>query len=526
MVTLGVRLAEMLSARGVEHVFGIPGVHNQELYRGLPGSGIQHILARHEQGAAFMADGYARATGRPGVVFLISGPGLLNALTPLGQAYSDSVPVLAVSSCLDETAANRGQLHQMRDQRMAGQTVCDWSEEARNPDAAFTLIDRALTEFQSKRKRSKHVQIPISVLEAEATQPPENSRVASPKSIAQAKVEEVADAINNAQTPLFIFGGGAVSVGREVATELVDRAGGAAFSTYAGRGLMPGDHRLNFGSFLGRPSSVDHIANADLVVVFGSELSETDLWRRELGHTSPMIRVDVDPEVLVDIHRAELPVQADAAFFIEALLPLIKDLGGHSNWSAEAVDKARAAWQSEADAVRPGIVPICAFLADRLPEDTMIYSDMTQFAYVAKEVWNMPRPGHWHHPTGFGTLGYALPAAIGGKIGRGDAPVIALAGDYGLQYTLPELAVAVELRLSLPIVVWDNSALGEIRDSMIAAQIAPNAVEVKNPDFLALAQAYGAASEAPSTLSALHGAIETAFSAGRPTLIRIGPGLT
>ena len=151
----------------------------------------------------------------------------------------------------------------------------------------------------------------------------------------------------------------------------------------------------------------------------------------------------------------------------------------------------------------------------------MIYSDMTTFAYAAKEIWDMPRPGHWHHPTGFGTLGYALPAAIGGAVARNGLPTLCIAGDYGFQYTLQELAVAVELGLPLPILLWDNGKLGEIEASMVAAQIAPNAVEVRNPDFTALASAYGAHSAKPQDLNTLQDAIIRALAADGPTVIHV-----
>ncbi len=147
---LGAQISHMLKARGVEVIFGIPGVHNVEMYRGIEEARLTHILARHEQGAGFMADGYARATGKPGVAYVITGPGLTNIMTPMGQAWSDSVPLLVLTSCLDETAARHGQLHQMRDQEAAAATVCDWSETARTPDAAYHLVDRALAEFGAR----------------------------------------------------------------------------------------------------------------------------------------------------------------------------------------------------------------------------------------------------------------------------------------------------------------------------------------------------------------------------------------
>ncbi|MGR3290018.1 MAG: thiamine pyrophosphate-binding protein, partial [Paracoccaceae bacterium] len=162
--TLGARLAHSLKVRGVDTIFGIPGVHNVELYRGIEEAGITHVLARHEQGAGFMADGYARATGKPGVAFIISGPGLTNIMTPMGQAYSDSVPMLVISSCLPEYSAIPGQLHQMRDQVGAAATVCDWSLCASDSDMAFELLDRAFEEFTNQRARPKHITIPLDVL--------------------------------------------------------------------------------------------------------------------------------------------------------------------------------------------------------------------------------------------------------------------------------------------------------------------------------------------------------------------------
>ncbi len=156
----------------------------------------------------------------------------------------------------------------------------------------------------------------------------------------------------------------------------------------------------------------------------------------------------------------------------------------------------------------------------------MFYSDMTQFAYVAKETYQMPRPGHWHHPFGFGTLGYALPAAIGGKIARPDAPTIAIAGDYGFQYTLQELGTAAELGLTLPIILWDNEKLKEIEDSMIQSQIAPNAVIAKNPDFGLLSAAYGITYTKPTNITDFQIALKIALKADGPTIIHVTPGIS
>ncbi|MEM6309720.1 MAG: thiamine pyrophosphate-binding protein [Pseudomonadota bacterium] len=522
---LGAQISHMLKDRGVTHVFGIPGVHNQEMYRGIEEAGLVHILARHEQGAGFMADGYARATGRPGVAYVITGPGLCNIMTPMGQAYSDSVPLLVISSCLDETATSHGQLHQMKDQRAAAETVCDWSEEARTAKAAYALIDRAFVEFRHQRKRTKHIQVSIAQLGANAgPHPTPAQEIRRPVIQRSGDIVAVQELLISAQKPLFILGGGVLD--GDFAGVLLGAAKAASFTTYSGRGLLPpppfGD--LNFGATLGRPSSAEVISQADLVIAIGTELAEVDLWRDKLGHTAPLVRVDIDPEVLTDRHRAECQIQYDGDAFIADLyeLGVTKETSG---WQAAEVAATRAQWRAEIDAERPGILPVADALKECLPEGTMIYSDMTQFAYAAKEVWDMDRPGHWHHPTGFGTLGYATPAAIGGAVARPGLPTMAIIGDYGFQYTVQELATAVELELPLPIFLWDNGKLGEIEDSMVRAQIAPNAVVQKNPDFLKLAEAYGAYSAGPTTLAEMQTAVQNAFNADRPTLIRVTPDI-
>ncbi|MCK0094020.1 thiamine pyrophosphate-binding protein [Yoonia sp. F2084L] len=510
----------MLKDRGVDVIFGIPGVHNQEMYRGIEEAGITHVLARHEQGAGFMADGYARATGKPGVAYVISGPGLCNIMTPMGQAYSDSVPMLVISSVLDETEAKRGQLHQMKDQEGAAAAVCDWSVTARTAEASYQLIDRALMQMETGVPSPKHIQVPIAQLEANADPAPDRADE-WPYRPEAAPLQRIAliDRINAAKRPLFIFGAGAAhGVERWLSHFL--RLNAASFTTYAGRGIIPDDSPLHFGATLARASSAAVIASSDLVVAVGTRLSEVDLWRDHLGNDAPLVRIDLDPEVLSDCHKADTRILADAsAHLTESLM----QLGGEkqTTWTGAEVASTRARWRAEIDAERPGILPVADALKQTVPANTMFYSDMTQFAYSAKEVYPMDRPGHWHHPYGFGTLGYALPAAIGGKIGLGDQPVIAILGDYGFQYTVQELAVAVELELTLPIIIWDNGKLGEIEDSMVRAQIAPNAVIQRNPDFLKLAEAYGAAAAEPTDLDAFKSAIQTALQAKGPTVIRV-----
>ncbi len=519
---LGAQISHMLRDRGVDVIFGIPGVHNQEMYRGIEEAGITHVLARHEQGAGFMADGYARATGKPGVAYVITGPGLCNIMTPMGQAYSDSVPMLVLSSCLDETQAQRGQLHQMKDQQGAAGTVADWSAQANTAQAAYGLVERAFEEFELSRPRPKHIQVPIAQLEGDADPAPFPNQPALRPKVFAPDVAPVVSLLNISKRPLFILGGGCKSnEWRQILTQL----GAACFTTYAGRGMVGANYPLDFGAMLPRPGSAEVIASADLVIAVGAELGEVDLWREELGHSAHLVRVDLDPEVLSDRHRAAVKIQADSASFARALWAVTESAKPATGWTAEEVAEARARWRAEVDAERPGIVPVADALRAAMPADTMIYSDMTQFAYAAKEVWDMAYPHHWHHPTGFGTLGYALPAGIGGAVARRGRPTAVIAGDYGFHYTMQELGVAVELGLPLPIILWDNGKLKEIEDSMVRSQIAPNAVVARNPDFCKLAEAFGALSSAPKTVDEMQETVKAAFQASGPTLIYVTPDI-
>ena len=524
---LGAQIPFILKQNNVEIIFGIPGVHNIELYRGIEEAGLKHILARHEQGAGFMADGYARATGKPGIAFVITGPGVCNIMTPMGQAYSDSVPMLVISSCLNigDHAVSKGRLHEMKDQEAAAATVCDWSKTALDVSNAYDLINKAFYEFSAKRSRSKHIQIPIALLGSISKSAYkkgffEDNYIDQPD-----KHKEIAEKLEKAKHLIVIVGGGAKNASNEIRL-LLESTKAASFSTYAGRGIINDDNDFYFGATLARSDSRSDFAKADLILAIGTTLSEVDLWREELGHSCELIRVDIDPEQLSDQHNSDVKIMADAKTFVEGLNSNLRSEYIKSEWKRDAIKKKRALYRSQVDSERPGIVPFVEALEDILTEDTIVYSDMTQFAYVAKEVFPMYKAAKWHHPYGFGTLGYALPAAIGGKIGKLDKPVIAIMGDYGFQYTLQELGVAVEHNLNIPIIVWDNHKLKEIEDSMIESQIEPNSVVALNPDFCKLAEAFGANSSKPDTLEEFRSSIELAFSRNLPTVIHLRPFIT
>lgn len=542
-ITVGRFLVELLAANDIDTVFGIPGVHTLELYRGLAASSLRHVLVRHEQGAGFAADGYARISGRAAAAFVISGPGLTNILTAVGQAYSDSVPLLVVAStpALSTLGKQWGVLHELREQRALAADVFGVARHAQSAADVRDHLRACLASLGFGRRRPAYLGIPLDVLaqttELRAERFPDGAAAPAPDPVqVAAAVRLIADAAR----PLIVAGGGAV--GAEAALRrLVETTGAMLVTTAAGKGLLPEDHPANLGAALPYKEARELTAAADVILAVGTELAETDLyWTLRLPLSGRLIRVDLDRVKLCDHYAAEVPLWGDARAALEAINDGLSALraepaAGAANPDAGPTATVGKAWRAaaggaaairaaiEAGFTEPMRTQVAALRAIRagLPENAVVFSDMTQIAYLGNYQFPCARPGRWFHPSGYGTLGYALPAAIGAKIAAPDRAVLALVGDYGLQFTINELITAVERAVGLPIVVWNNSALGQIRDDMIAAGIPPLGVVGRNPDFLALATAYGAGAVRARDPLALSTAIESALVRTGPTLIEV-----
>ncbi len=292
-------------------------------------------------------------------------------------------------------------------------------------------------------------------------------------------------------------------------------------TTTAGKGLLPDAHPLNLGVSLPFAPVRELAAQADVILAVGSEISETDLFAGlVLPLSGTLIRVDLDPQTLADQYAAAVPLWGDAQATLQSLadaLPARRGWGAQSGGAAPLRARIAAGWDVSTRAALHALHSLRA----ALPADAAVFSDMTQIAYLGNHAFPTDAPGRWFHPSGYGTLGFALPAALGAKLGEPARAVLALAGDFGLQFTLPELLTAVEAQIALPVVVWNNAALGQIRDDMQAAGIPLTGVIARNPDFVALARACGAAAERVHTPAALTATVRDALSASGPTLIEI-----
>ncbi|WP_372966269.1 5-guanidino-2-oxopentanoate decarboxylase [Marinobacter sp.] len=525
-ISNGQALVRLLENYGVDTVFGIPGVHTLELYRGLPDSRIRHVLSRHEQGAGFMADGYARTVGKPGVCFLISGPGLTNASTAIGQAYADSVPMLVISSVNEVPNLGKGwgELHETQEQRAITAPLTAFSATAYTGEDIPHLIARAFSVFNCERPRPVHIEIPMDVLAAEIDYDWTGavSTFSQHPSPNAADLHSAANLLQDAERPVIIAGGGATGAGEQIA-QLAERLGAPVFSTVAGKGILPSRHPLYAGAVLCLEQGWNYVENADVVLAVGTEMASTDLWRDKLDLSGKVIRVDIDPRRFHDRHPATIALLADAESSLSGLLESIEvsDQTRAARVATE-LENMKADILNGYESLQQKHVRVLDVLRRELPDEAFLSTDMTQIAYTGNHYFSVEQVNSWLHPTGFGTLGYALPAGIGAGLASPGRPGVVLAGDGGFLYTVQELATAVEeLEGPLVIVLWNNDSLGQIRDDMIATGIPPVAVMPKNPDYQKIAEGFGCRVAGPTSLEMLPEALGNALRHKGVTLIEV-----
>jgi thiamine pyrophosphate-dependent acetolactate synthase large subunit-like protein len=525
--TCGEAIVALLQQYGVDTVFGIPGFHNLELYRGLAHGGIRHILARNEQGAGFMADGYARSTGRPGVCFVISGPGVTNVSTALGQAYADSIPLLLISSSNASYTLGKGWgcLHETANQQGITEPITAFTRTAHSTREIPELIGQAFTLFASGRPRPVHISVPLDILAQTVTE------VWAPRIAPERPVPgldclaRAADLLAGAKTPVIVVGGGAAKAGPCV-TELAEWLDAVVIASNAGKGVVPDTHPLSLGGGLIRREVRDHLARADVVLALGTELSATDSFIETLPITGALIRADIDPSKFNDAYPADIAVHGDAGAAAAGILAAVQGITGAplSRGGGRTAAAVRARVVAGLKPVERQHKVVWDTLRDALPAEAVIFGDITQIVYTGSAVMPADLPRRWFYPAGFGTLGCAMPDAIGAKLAAPEVPVIAVVGDGGFMYTVQELMTAIEQRLPLPVVIWNNNCLAMIRDGMDDNAIPRIAIEPQAPDFHALAKAFGCQSAAPQSRAELAECVTRALTAGRPTLIVIDEG--
>ena len=469
MTSVGEALVAGLKARGVEVVFGIPGVHTVGLYRGLPGSGIRHVTPRHEAGAGFMADGYARVSGKPGVAFVITGPGVTNILTPMGQARADSVPMLVVSGVngRDTLGLGLGHLHELPDQRGMVAKLALHSLRLTDAGGLARALDQAFAALSAARGGPVHLEVPTDVMPLPCPALPAPAALPAPPQASADLLRQAAAQLAAASRPVILAGGGARHAGPALQA-LATRIAAPVVQTVNARGLMY-RHPLSVAASPSLDAVRALIAEADVVLAVGTEFGPTDYdmyGRGNLPAPPGMIRIDIDAAQL-GRRRCGLALQADAAGALAALAALVPVR--HDPAAATRAATARTAAWAEIGPAMQHQVAMLAAMRDACP-GSIIVGDSTQPVYAGNLVYDHDRPGGWFNAaTGFGALGYGAPAAVGAAIAAPTAPVICLTGDGGLQFSLAELMTARDEGLAITFVVWNNHGYREIAEAMAAA---------------------------------------------------------
>jgi acetolactate synthase-1/2/3 large subunit len=506
MKKLGHYLIEALEAAGVRHVFGIPGVHNLELYRGLAGASLRHVTGRHEQGLGFMADGYARISGRPGVCFTISGPGVSNITTALGQAYGDSIPLLVIASQnrRGEAGSGRGFLHELPEQRALAGAVTAASFAIAEPGELAAALTQAFGIFAAARPRPVYIEIPLDVLAADATGLALPTYASLPPRADATALESAAQLLRGAKHAVVLAGGGATRAAPQL-RRLAEHLGAPLVMTTNARGILPPEHALAVPMSPSLEPVRALIAAADVVLAVGTEIGPTDYDMysvSEFPNPPNLIRIDIEATQLTRSATPRVGLCGDAAQTLRRLLE--HDLGvARAGAGVAAASAARQQAMAALSPVLQSHIRLLELIRDTLPTAVLV-GDSTQLIYAGNLAFAAATPGSWFNSaTGYGTLGYALPASTGAGLAAPERPIVCLVGDGGLQFSLGELAVPRDVNAWTAIIIWNNRGYGEIRSSMIALGIRPEGVDVQPPDFALLAAAYGYAHRLIETPEAL-----------------------
>ena len=516
----------MLEANGVDTVFGIPGVHTLAFYDALRSSSITHILARHEQGAGFMADGYARASGRAGVAVVISGPGLTNVATPIGEAYTDGSPVLVLSannprSFIDDM---RGCLHDLKDQLGLMATLTQWNARAENADDVPVLMTEAFRRLQNRRRLPVHVEIPYDTLD-------EPTRVDDlPGCVEQVQLEpdpealqDAADRLRQSQRVVIYCGGGAVHAeATKPILALAERLGAPVITSIMGKGSVPEDHPLVIGQLWQSGNEVDKLVQrADCMLVFGSKLGEQATQTFKMRFPRELIRVDVDPREMTLNAEPTVSILGDALLAAEGIESLLAGIGHTARgFDRNEIKFAKATTRSDWYGVDR--LPYVDALRRAVPRDGIAVFDMTQMSYAATGLYPVYEPRTFMFPSGFGTLGFSLPVAIGAKVARPQTPVVCVIGDGGFQFTMAELATAVQFRQGIPIVILNDSTYSAVKEAQAFNRGGRFiAVDLINPDYVELAKAYKIPAVRAHSPEEMEAAIIDAFYRDLPTIIDV-----
>ena len=511
-------LVECLKEQGVTTVFGYPGGTVLDIYDALYRDGkIEHVITSHEQGAAHAADGWARVTGKTGVVIATSGPGATNLVTGIATAYMDSVPVVAITGNVGAAMLGRDSFQEID---IFGITlpITKHNYIVKDVKELASVVREAFLIANSGRKGPVLIDILKNVQSEKADYVPQKPVYPRAKAVPPRALERAAQAIAQAQRPLIMAGGGVIAA--EAANELralAERLDAPVVSTLMGLGAFPASHPLFMGmmGMHGTATAAKLCLEADCILAVGTRFSDrVALNRDKFAAGKTVIQIDIDNAELGKNVAVELPIHADAGDAFDALKVGIR-YKERAEWIAMAEDYHRREYEvvvkpsTDPQGVRISMYDVVSTLAEAEKADAVIVTDVGQHQMFSARYSKFNRTRSFITSGGLGTMGFGLPAAMGAKLGVPDREVVVMMGDGGFQMTMQELGTIMQNKIGVMMIVMNNHYLGKVRQwQQLFFEKRYSYTSLENPKFTMIAEAYGIPNRRVTQLSELKGAID------------------
>ncbi len=525
-MTGGDAIVQALIAHGVDRVFALPGVQTYPVMDALArnADSIRTISARHEQATAYMAFGYASATGNVGVYSVVPGPGVLNTMAALCTAWGANQPILCITGQVPRQflEAGRGHLHEIPDQQGTVARLCKYTARIEKPEDAPRIVAEAFKAMRSGRPGPALIEMCWDDMASKAEVAPfAPLPLDPPPPLDAGAIAKAADLARNAKNPLIMVGSGARHAQAEVIA-LAERLNAPVTAFRGGRGIMSADHPLAMSSY----AAWQLWGETDLVIGIGSRLEM--IYMRWSGMNTRIVNPEAPPHLVrIDIDPAEMgrlaphvPIVADSAAGASALLQALDQGKVSAVKDMSRLERARATASQAIAAVQPHVGFLEA-IRRALPREAVFAEELTQAGYASFFAWDVFEP-RTYITSGFqGNLGYGFMTSLGAKIGRPDVPVLSITGDGGFLYGASELSTAVKEQIPLITVLFNNNAYGNVRRDQQTVFGRTIASDFTNPDFELLAKAYGVTYARAGNAAELEAAITAALPNTGPTLIEV-----
>jgi acetolactate synthase-1/2/3 large subunit len=519
--TVAEAVVEGLIQNGIDTLFCLPGVQNDHLFDALYSAQdkLRIIHTRHEQGAAYMALGAAMATGKPAAYCVVPGPGILNTTAALCTAYACNAPVLALTGQIPQKYIDGGFgfLHELPDQLATMRSLTKWAERITGPNDAQPLVNEAFRQLRTGRPRPVSLECPIDVWGRRGQLTLEPPAALMPVAVDEDAVLQAAELLRDAKRPLMVVGGGAQATASQV-QELATLLQAPVISNRMGRGVVDSRAPLSVNWTVGHRLWCE----ADVVLAVGTRLQVQQMaWGIRPG--TKIIRIDLDAREMERFAPPTVGILADAASALKMLLARLR-ASPFSRPSREAETQALKDEVAKELSVLNIQGQFLAAIRSALPSDGVFVDELTQVGYASRLLFPVHEPRTFLTPAYQGTLGWGYATALGAKVARPDAAVVSISGDGGFMFNVQELATAVQHKIAVVAIVFDDGAFGNVR-RLQQQQFGRNiASDLHNPDFVALARSFGMKSVRVENATDLEAAIRNGIEADEPLLIHVPVG--